>query len=109
MNGIGLRQGIESLAVAAGAEVDTANFDGVCFFTTTGGTLQALHGDLADGSDQANAGGTQVIAAGKCLEVHKPRKRYVSVTGGGALIAVLYGRRNCPAMTGNSATIVSPE
>lgn len=114
MHGIGLRQSINSVAVATAditdndAVVDTAGFEGVCFFSTTGGTMQAKQGDEADGSDLANAGAAVVVAAGKCLEVHKPRKRYVIATGGGSLIAVLYGSRNLPAMTGNSGTLISP-
>jgi hypothetical protein len=108
MHGIGLRQGVNSLAVAAGAEVDTQGFEGVCFFSTTGGTMQAQHGDESDGSDLANVGDTVTVAAGKALEIHKPKKRYVAATGGGALIAVLYGARQLPAMTGNSGTLVSP-
>lgn len=124
MHGIGLLQGVKVIPVASGAVVDTANYEGVMFvqvYDAAGGTnaLQGQHGDESDGSDQANASGALVdmdaTATTAVLQVHKPRKRYVSAdaTGAGTMIAILYGGRTLPveqpAATTLATNSISPE
>lgn len=126
MHGIGLLQGVKVQSIVSGNEVDTSGFEGVMFVTKfsaahASNVVTAHHGDLANGSDQAATVGTvdmDATATVGVLQVHKPRKRYVSpvATAGGAgsvtsITAILYGARNSavPQSTDiNAVNSVSP-
>lgn len=124
MHGIGLLQGVKVIPVASGAVVDTANYEGVMFVQTydsagASNALQGQHGDASNGSDQADAADALVdmdaTATVAVLQVHKPRKRYVSAdaTGDGTMVAILYGARTQPVEQPAATTIatnaISPE
>lgn len=109
MHGIGLLNGIKVIPVAAGDEVDTANFEGVIFLNEFNAaadtnTMTANHGDLANGSDQAATTAVLTMDATAtlgALQVHKPTKRFISCTLNGVsgnMYAILYAGRTKPAV-----------
>lgn len=107
MHGIGLLQGVSIKVVASGVAVDTSGYEGVCFVATaTKVGAQTSHGDTSGAVVAAGAAGD--LIAGQATEVHKPRKRWVSIDV--ASIALLYGPRTYPAANpAASRTLVSPE
>lgn len=105
-NSIGILNALKIISVAAGVAVDTSGFEGVLFVSVDGGTLQPKHGAT---TTTANVGDPVVLTAYGQLQIHKPLKRYVAVTGGGICVAILYGARTLPANVANSANLISPE
>lgn len=108
MHGHGLISNVRIETVTAGTAVDLANFEGVVFHSAAGGTIQVKHGTAAGST--ANVGAAVVVPAGGSVQVHRPLKRFIAVTGGGSCTAIRYGARTLPApAAGMAFNFVSPE
>lgn len=97
--------------------VDTAGFEGVCFFgsiatANAGNYASVQQGLVADGSASADLAGTKVVPTADAdtfmIDIAHPRERYVKCTvvraGAdtvtGDVYAVLYGARKEPVTQG---------
>ena len=134
MHGIGLLEGVKIIKIfdeitagtsaSNGTIIDTAGAEGVIFTTIFGTSaadngIKAQQGAASNMSDAADLAATQVLLDATettaCLQIHKPRERYVravavrgtstTVPGG---VAILYGLRS-EAFDNDTQTDVAAE